>query len=261
MAIKRFIQAAPTKTGRSSRKSLPIAPANMKEHWERSVFYYWWAFLRENADYWTTCENGGEGPCSALYADFGDVRGEDFWAWWKTHQHLFAEPPSRQVAVIEDVPNALVRQNVVVLEVPLEGKLSYRITQVRRELERRMTDSRHVMLKSEAKYQVHGKPVVKALAAYLETYKLKKKYPKLPLAYIFDLMAGYEVDIDAASKPVSKQKKYYERRVDTRPITHTQLSYRNNKFAKEIIENVVKGLFPLFNQPKPKKLKIRSRSP
>lgn len=42
------------------------------------------------------CECGGSGPLSSLYADFGDVRSDDFRKWWTTGDHgaeLFGEQP------------------------------------------------------------------------------------------------------------------------------------------------------------------------
>ena len=49
---------------------------------ERSPYYWWWAYLRRNADYLACCEAGGTGELATLYADFGDVRSDDFRTWW-----------------------------------------------------------------------------------------------------------------------------------------------------------------------------------
>jgi hypothetical protein len=37
---------------------------------------------KRNADYIACCDSGGKGKLASLYLDFGDVRGEDFKAWW-----------------------------------------------------------------------------------------------------------------------------------------------------------------------------------
>lgn len=50
--------------------------------WQRSAYYWWWQCLKRNADYIKCCDKGGKGALSKLYADFGDVRGDDFWEWW-----------------------------------------------------------------------------------------------------------------------------------------------------------------------------------
>jgi len=44
--------------------------------WEESVYYWWWAYLKRNKEYLACCENGGAGPLSDHYKDFGDVRGK-----------------------------------------------------------------------------------------------------------------------------------------------------------------------------------------
>ena len=258
MAKARFIQAAPLKTGKTRRLSIPKMPRGAKAEWERSVFYYWWAFLRENDAYLRTCESNGVGPCAKLYADFGDVRSDDFWKWWREHSHLFAEPDERQVTVVRDLGSFEERPKTLVLEIPLEGKLSYRITQIRRELAQHMADSRHRKPISQAKYQVHSKPVIKALAAYLKTWQLRKAHPKLPFSAIYDILQGEDVDIEEASKPIGNRRKTSKIANNKGSVKQTQLAYRNHKFAIEIIENVGKGIFPLFNQKRGSRAANRS---
>lgn len=62
---------------------------------ERSAFYWWWCYLKRNAEYLQCCENEGVGRLAELYEDFGDVRSDDFRAWWggslKRGAKLFAE--------------------------------------------------------------------------------------------------------------------------------------------------------------------------
>jgi hypothetical protein len=64
---------------------------------QRSPYYWWWAYLRRNEKYWQCCEMSGAGPLAELYVNFGDVRSDDFPAWWgRTSQRgatLFAEQP------------------------------------------------------------------------------------------------------------------------------------------------------------------------
>ena len=52
-----------------------------------SVYYYWWAFLRESKAYKECCDRNGEGPLADLYAYFGDVRDADFMRWWRFGGH------------------------------------------------------------------------------------------------------------------------------------------------------------------------------
>jgi len=64
-------------------------------HWEDTVYYLWWAYLKRNEDYLKTCESKGKGKFSALYKDFGDVRGDSFKKWWNEGErgaNLFSNP-------------------------------------------------------------------------------------------------------------------------------------------------------------------------
>lgn len=65
---------------------------------QRSVYYWWWAYLRRNEEYLACCAQGGAGRLAWLYADFGDVSGDDFRGWWGGKQqrgaYLFGEQPS-----------------------------------------------------------------------------------------------------------------------------------------------------------------------
>ena len=64
------------------------------EDQQRSPYYWWWAYLRRSDAYLKCCEKNGAGKLGKLYADFGDVRSDDFHAWWTTDDRgpkLFGE--------------------------------------------------------------------------------------------------------------------------------------------------------------------------
>lgn len=250
MARAFFIQAPPLKTGRTKRKSGPNAPLRLPkhEHYKASVFYYWWAFLRLNEAYIKTCENGGRGKHAKLYDDFGDVRGDDFWAWWKTHTHLFSEPPVAQVTAITDVSAYVSKPNTILIDVPLDKKLLLRMRQVRRILEDKMEKASYRMSESHAQYKVSGKPVVAALSSYLRAWELRQQYPKLPYADVYEIVRGRPVDIEAALKPKPRVKKLSGTVDFQKNVPLTQMGYRYVRFADEIISNVVKGQFPVFTK-------------
>ena len=67
-----------------------------------SPYFWWFRFLRLNADYQSTEKNNGIGLCSDLYRDFGAISNTDFKTWWTSHSHLFAEQQSTyRVAVAQ----------------------------------------------------------------------------------------------------------------------------------------------------------------
>lgn len=78
---------------RGSKIDFPYTPPVPDEVWpssaptpppEETVYYWWWAYLKRHEGYISTCDASGQGECSALYAHFGDVRGDDFWDWWRS---------------------------------------------------------------------------------------------------------------------------------------------------------------------------------
>ena len=45
---------------RKGARPQPKPPRDMKANYQRSAFYYWWAFLREHPKYVEACEAGGD---------------------------------------------------------------------------------------------------------------------------------------------------------------------------------------------------------
>ena len=250
MAKAFFIQSPPLKTGRTRRKSRPNPPMRLpkEENYKASVFYYWWAFLRLNHAYIKTCENNGQGPLAKLYADFGDVRGENFWAWWRTHSHLFSEPPVSEPHTIDNLAGYKEKPHTILIEVPLDKKLLLRLRQVRRILESRMNSTRYRMSVSYAQYPVTGKPVVAALDRYLRAWEIKQQYPRLPYADLYNMVIGREVDIQAAMKPKPRSKKNEPDPNYKKNIPNTQMGYRYVRYAEEIISTITRGEFPVFTK-------------
>ena len=123
MKVK-FAAQHPTFGTKHNRKSLGYQ--------QRSPYYWWWAYLRRNEDYLQCCANGGGGKLAALYADFGDVRSEDFHKWWTEDSRgarLFAEA---QLRTVFELSNASEWQsdwragNMLVVAVPLQNGVSKR---------------------------------------------------------------------------------------------------------------------------------------
>lgn len=87
--MKRHFLAPTPRFGRTNNR-LPVG------YQQRSPYYWWWQYLRRNADYIACCDKGGKGKLAALYADFGDIREDNFHKWWTENQRgamLFAEQP------------------------------------------------------------------------------------------------------------------------------------------------------------------------
>lgn len=122
---------------------LPQKPRHDTPPLYRSMYYYWWAFLRLNQDYIACCERGGEGPFAELYGDFGDVRddarptinndGDHFKAWWiERGAYLFAEPSDREwPEVITDPSTVVLDGTRLLVSVPLGPSLKDALNELR----------------------------------------------------------------------------------------------------------------------------------
>ena len=77
---------------RFGRQRKPFDAANPPQTVTDSPYYWWYQFLKLNAEYEATCRKRRRGTHSQLYKDFGDVFALDFKAWWTARDQLFAEP-------------------------------------------------------------------------------------------------------------------------------------------------------------------------
>jgi hypothetical protein len=112
----KFFEPTPTFGTKHKR----LAPSKQEE----SPYYWWWAYLKRNKDYLATCEKGGKGKYSKLYADFGDVRDDEFRLWWRAKGvELFAEQMSvykfKEIDGKDEVPNQWSKDDFIFLQVPL----------------------------------------------------------------------------------------------------------------------------------------------
>ena len=74
------------------RSRKPFDELNPPKTVTDSPYYWWFMFLRLNADYKATCDANGKGKYSNLFRDFGNVHKMNFKEWWTERAHLFAEP-------------------------------------------------------------------------------------------------------------------------------------------------------------------------
>lgn len=161
-----------------------------KSAWESSVYYWWWAYLRQNERYLECCNSGGKGELAVLFAKFGDVRGDDFRSWWKEPiegvergAYLFAEPATNSIRLLEEGEKAPPRAEALTLTLPLNLP--------KKLLEQRFSEfltihhkgRRGVQLakSSNAICKIKGQPNVPALALGLKLYEMRKNFPDMPL--------------------------------------------------------------------------------
>ena len=198
-----------------------------------SVYYYWWAFLRLNSDYMQTCEAGGTGQCAELYADFGDVRSDNFLQWWiDIGRDLFAEPADDQIAVVTDADQLNSDKNRVVLSIPVTGDMDRTLAELRKLLQPIYQNHRtNQTRKSQAKYQPHTKPVLSSLHNQLTLWQAYLANPKATNPELAQIAKS-----GALTEERNKEDKYDH-------ATGSSVS-RTLALAEKIIANVGLGRFP-----------------
>jgi hypothetical protein len=161
-----------------------------KSAWECSVYYWWWAYLRQNEHYLECCASGGKGQLAELFAKFGDVRGSNFRSWWKEPVegiergvYLFAEPATNSIRVLEEGERVPPRAQALTLTLPLnlpKKLLEQRFSEF---LNTHHKGKRGVQLarSSNAICKVKGQPNIPALALGMKIYEIKKSFPYMPL--------------------------------------------------------------------------------
>lgn len=230
---------------------LPDRPYPGCAPYERSVYYYWWAFLRENRDYIAHCENGGEGPMGPLYRKFKDVRDGDFMGWWvATGRLLFCELLERTVRVHEpDADGRIALENAgnqMIITFPKDGDPSRILAEVKARILAEQ-DAYVEKSESQATYPVERNPVLSALHKRLTVWKLRKENPDVPLHRIAQ-MAGLKFSYKGDS-----------------PTQRGIVALKYHKEAECLIKYVGQGRFPVYNEkqgssPKPPPTKPLKRA-
>jgi hypothetical protein len=145
------------------------------------------------------CKSGGKGELAALFAKFGDVRGDDFRAWWKEPvegvergAYLFAEPVTNSIRLLDEVEKAPPRAEALTLTLPLNLP--------KKLLEQRFSEflityhkgKRGVQLakSSNAICRIKGQPNGPALALGLKVYELRRSAPDMALWEIGNRVPG-----------------------------------------------------------------------
>jgi hypothetical protein len=244
---------APTPLFGRTNKRLTIS------YQQRSPYYWWWAYMRRNAEYIACCESGGKGKLAKLFADFGDIRKEDFHKWWTKDERavkLFAEQPltvkfSELVSVNEWQAN-WTTEEVMVIAVPLVmSKRRIKGTFAK------LLDSRHTGSKSgrpsiaklkevsSAKYAMERNYTISSLQITLAVYDLwlenqtRNAKDKLTLWQI-----GEALKINRAAIKDAKSTMSADRLIGRNVLAATVSRYV--KQAKAMIENTSLGKFPML---------------
>lgn len=237
----------PYKSPRFGTKHRP-APVGA---WRNTVYYWWWAYLKRNADYIACCDSGGKGKLAKLYADFGDVREDDFKAWWTFKvddeargAYLFAEPSvESSVKVLSEGERAPSPFEALTVSLPLNFPKRFLERRFKSLLAEAHKGKRGVQLArtSKAKYTFKGQPNIPALEQGLMVYDalkeaggLKPKKPQWQIAQ----------DLQIVEKEMRIDKTDTVRVAAGKKNVLTAIVGRYKKRVAKAIDKTTNGTFP-----------------
>jgi hypothetical protein len=211
------------------------------------VYYWWFQYLRRNADYKVTCEGQGDGPCAALYLDFGDVHAVDFKTWWEDKgAFLFAELPRQSIQIIDSghqIGDDDQGQLSLLLKVPLNLPVAHLVKRFREIVSKHHTgkQGRRHDAKSGARYPTGGKIDIGFLRISLQVWDIRMAEPDKPLWEIAnDLKLVSRLNL---LKPDEINKRGDPAVIDKKNILAATAS-RHIRRVKEMIDATSKGKFP-----------------
>ena len=224
---------------------------------QRSPYYWWWAYLRRNADYLACCEAGGTGALAGLYESFGDVREDNFHKWWTTDTRgakLFGEPPLNAHLEELDTPADWKpdweKDEIMVIAVPLRVSKRSLKKAFAVELEKRHPGNKrgrpsHRKQPQRAKFKLERNYTIPNLQNTLAVYDLwleNSQKPSKERLALWEIGQELKINRDAVKLANSK---FPDERLSGRNTLAATVS-RYVKQAKAMIANTSLGRFPLL---------------
>ena len=220
-----------------------------------SPYYWWFMYLKRHEGYKACCERGGEGEYSALYADWGDVRVDDFEEWFFEYgDGLFREPKIQDDLGEIKNPSQFATINLedtMVVAVPFrigERSLSKKeiVHQFTLLLDARFPDASagRPTYKSDAKYRFAGYPQVAKLETRLLIYDAVTASPELPYWRIGEELA-LNGHFEKGKKYITNSKEQGEFGEEKR-IQMTALVGKRFRQAEKQVISSVNDVFEIF---------------
>ena len=232
------------------RKRIPFDEQSPPDTVTSSPYYWWFMFLRLNADYRATCEANGKGKCAKLYKDFGDVYNINFKQWWTDKAYLFSEPrKGYKMVVAKDA------SEIAPFDDPTVLNLVVPLTRSQRSLKKSFAQlvlklvekgKRGVSVEaSEATYRLSGKWNAQALADAYKVYTLKHMNGDGKKVYWADI--GIRAELSYAKREKAVEGRVKDDTVDIRAML-TILTTRHYKRAITFINSAASNSFPYGNK-------------
>ena len=212
----------------------PEHPIKGVEGWKRSIFYYWWRFIREIPGLCEEIKAGPPYPVGSIHQDFRRAFDSNFRDWWVIEgRYLFCEP--RTSGIFLEKPPLPVDgyDDRVIFSIPLQGDLEQVMAEMKQLLKPEMSKFKAEQGPSRARYPVFGKPVLSSLYMHYTVWRARQDNPGLKLYQIADI-AGVMPSIG-------------ENDAHTKSVKSASVS-RFLRQAETIMEFAALGIFPVMNE-------------
>ena len=244
-AYRNFPYAPPEYPGAPFRARPPNPPYQGAEGWKCSVYYYWWEYLRRHEGYRVTCERGGKGPYTALYKSFGNVHEGDFHTWWWSHLHLFTFVSDAQR--FGESSKFYKEYEGVFLHIGYSRSKTEMVANARTELMKLPQRLLNEELKKSIGFTPAARPVLKSLHQHLLAWDTRLQNPDVDDAELCDI-AGLDVTLPYDPAEIAEMQQEGSAWQDMQKAnrrTKTLTVQRHLRIARQYIDNVVLGKFPL----------------
>lgn len=234
----------------------PDVSSSNDEDLKKSPYYWWWQYLRHNPEYLQTCTSGGRGTLAELYADFGDVRDEDFRQWWgidgNNHGNLFEEQSHlREARLLDgtsDFSSFMGPYPYVVIAVDLRFGLDAAKVSIAKAVNERFDKEGRGRLPIEQRYSSARRKLTKDVTRKvyekgLQIFRVLApiKAAGIPLSTNDCWQAGLEIDLDPSLRPKSSDS---QGDLQFKRETMSTTVRRYLKKAELMIQVVSSGYFP-----------------
>ena len=187
--------AAPSKGIREKTRGQRISIAGAVEYEYRSVYYFWFAFLKRNKEFEKIHVNDGKSKNKLhqkIYEDFGNiydvVTADDFYKWFNQAVNienketrgcfLFAEETTSATQVVKDIAQLNNTENALLLKIDLKNTNAYIAKSIRDVLKQNANKVDRARKQSTARYKIAQKIPINTLYQSLSVYDFKKKNEK-----------------------------------------------------------------------------------
>jgi hypothetical protein len=211
----------------------PQPPYRDAKGWHCSVYYFWWAFLKENVDFRSRRFAGTDTAEGHVARHFRDVGTMNFPNWWlAVGRFLFAEPRDESIRVERPPVDPASLDGRVLLSVPFNGDTERTLSELRAVLSSAFEAQGLTGGASRARFPVAQTTPLHALYRRYQVWCARRDNPKAPLhevGLIAGLLPSGPLDIFDVSRSFSATTSRYL------------------KEAAFIVEQVGRGLFPIMN--------------